>query len=61
MTKKILGLVPQIATQPTDVLQFPDEVAAVEHFYLPNGLIMFGNDEVFAQISKETDAFLVKA
>ena len=60
MTKKILGLVPQIATQPTDVLQFPDEVAAVEHFYLPNGLIMFGNNEVFAQIGKEVDAFLEK-
>jgi len=58
MTKKILGLVPQIATQPTDVLQFPDELAAVEHFYLPNGLIMFGNEDVFAQAGKDTDLFL---
>jgi hypothetical protein len=58
MTKKILALMPRIALQPTDVLQYPDELAAVEHFYLPNGLILFANDDVFSQAGKETDAFL---
>lgn len=34
------------------------QMAAVEQFYLPNGLVVIGNEDMYNQLGKETMVFL---
>ena len=40
------------------MLEYPEHIAAVEHCYLPNGLVLLANSEVLADLSKDVDAYL---
>jgi hypothetical protein len=38
--------------------RYPEEIAAVEHFFVPHGLVPFANEDAFSQMSRQVDAFL---
>jgi len=43
VTNRILAMCPASARKPTELLLLPEQVAAIEQFYLPCGLITIGN------------------
>eukprot|EP00039_Didymoeca_costata_P012252 m.175582 g.175582 ORF g.175582 m.175582 type:complete len:182 (-) comp15431_c0_seq1:200-745(-) len=60
MIQKYLSLCPSTSKEPCDAMKQPDILCAIEHVYLPNGIINIGHQTVFAQLGKEVDQLLVK-
>eukprot|EP00042_Codosiga_hollandica_P029312 m.161466 g.161466 ORF g.161466 m.161466 type:complete len:181 (-) comp53040_c0_seq34:1679-2221(-) len=56
--KALAAMHPTALENPLELLQKPEEVTAVLHFHVPNGLILFAPQNLVAQLSKEVEVML---